>query len=94
MLGAIQFENFEGLTKMPQKAASAWSAIGGGGLAGASYKPLVYVGQQVARGTNHWFIAEQTLTTNPPVKHIVTIAINEFNGVFAVVPDSIDVIIA
>ena len=93
MLGAIQFENFEGLTKMPQKAASAWSAVNNG-LVGASYKPLIFIGTQVAKGTNYWFIAEQTLTTNPPVKHIVTIAINEFNGVFAVVPNSIDVIVA
>lgn len=93
MLGKIEFENFEGLTKMPQKAASAWSAVNNG-LVGASYKPLLFVGTQVAKGTNYFFIAEQTLTTNPPVKHIVTIAINEFNGVFAVVPNSIDVIIA
>lgn len=57
MLGAIQFENFEGLTKMPQKAASAWGAVNNG-LAGASYKPLLFVGTQVAKGTNYWFIAE------------------------------------
>lgn len=92
MLGAIQFENFEGLSKMPQKAASAWSAVGG--IVGASYKPLVYVGTQQVKGVNHWFIAEQTLVTNPPVKHIVTIAINEFNGVYAIVPQSIEVIIS
>lgn len=93
MLGAIEFENFEGLTSMPQSAASAWSAVDGG-ICGASYKPLLYVGKQIVRGINHWFIAEQTLVTNPPVKHIVTIAINEFNGVYAVVPNSIEVIIA
>lgn len=91
-LGKIEFENFEGLTKMPQKAASAWSAVSG--MVGASYKPLVYVGTQQVRGINHWFLAEQTLVTNPPVKHIVTIAINEFNGVYAIVPDSINVLIA
>ena len=48
----------------------------------------------MAKGTNYWFIAEQTLVTNPPVKHIVTIAINEFNGVYAILPSSIEVIIA
>lgn len=96
MLGAIEFENFEGLTSMPQSAASAWSAVDGG-ICGTSYKPLIYVGKQIVRGINHWnhwFIAEQTLVTNPLVKHIVTIAINEFNGVYAVVPNSIEVIIA
>lgn len=93
MFGKIEFENFEGLTKLPQKAASAWAAVDGG-LVGASYKPLLYIGKQTVRGVNHWFIAEQTLVTNPPVKHIVTIAINEFNGVYAIVPSSIEVIIA
>ena len=94
MLGAIQFEDFEGLTSMPQRAASAWSVIGMGGLVSASYKPLLYIGTQMVKGVNHWFIAEQTLVTNPPVRHIVTIAINEFNGVYAVVPGSIEVIIS
>lgn len=93
MLGKIDFENFEGLSTMPQGAASAWSAVDGG-LCGASYKPLLYVGKQQVKGVNHWFIAEQTLVTNPPVKHIVTIAVNEFNGVCAIVPSSIEVIIA
>ena len=92
MFGKIEFENFEGLTSMPQDAATAWSAVEG--LIGASYKPLVYIGKQVARGVNHWFIAEQTLTTNPPIKHIVTLAVNEFNGTCAIVPSSIEVIIA
>lgn len=94
MLGAIQFEDFEGLTSMPQRAASAWSAVENNGLVGASYKPLLYVGTQLVKGVNHWFIAEQTLVTNPPVRHIVTIAVNEFNGVYAIVPSSIEVIIS
>ena len=93
MFGKIEFENFEGLNAMPQKAASAWSAADNG-LCGASYKPLLYIGEQVAKGTNYWFIAEQTLITNQTVKHIVTIAINEYNGVYAIVPSSIEVIIA
>ena len=93
MLGKIEFVEFKGLESMPQKAASAWAAVDSG-LCGASYKPLVYIGKQQVRGVNHWFIAEQTLITNPPAKHIVTIAVNEFNGVFAIVPDSINVIIA
>ena len=89
MFGQIIFENFEGLIKMPQKAASAWSAIEGG-LVGASYKPLVYVGSQQVKGVNHWFIAEQTLMTATPEKKIVTLAINEFNGIYAVIPTSIN----
>ena len=90
-VGAIQFENFTGLTSMPQKAASAWSAVEK--IIGASYKPLLYVGKKLVRGTNHYFIAEQTLSTANPTRRIVKLKINEFNGVFEVVPNSIEEII-
>ncbi|MBO7133305.1 MAG: hypothetical protein J6W06_04010 [Bacteroidales bacterium] len=93
MLGAIKLENFEGLTAMPQKAASAWAAVNAG-IVGASYKPLVFVGTQVVKGVNYWFIAEQTLVTHPPVRRIVTIAINEFEGEYTIVPSSIEVVIS
>lgn len=91
MLGAIKFEDFEGLTTMPQRAASAWGAVEGN-LVGATFKPLLYIGEQVAKGTNYWFIVEETRTTNPPTKHIATLAINEFNGIYSFVPGSIDII--
>lgn len=94
MLGKIEFENFKGLTSMPQDAASAWSALETSGIIGASYKPLLYVGKQQVRGINHWFIAEQTLVTAIPVRHIVAIAINEFDGNYTIVPTSIKVLIA
>lgn len=101
MLGGIQLEEFKGLTSMPQKAASAWIAVEGSGFTGAGYKPLLYVGSQVAKGVNHWFIAEQTLILAQPERHIVKIAVNEFNEkkddgeletVYKIVPHSIEVI--
>ncbi len=102
MLGGIQLEEFKGLTSMPQKAASAWVAIEGG-IVGAGYKPLLYVGSQVVKGINHWFIAEQTLILAQPERHIVKIAVNEFNQktegkdsefetLYKIVPHSIEVI--
>lgn len=91
LFGGFEFENFEGLTKMPQKAASAWVALDGG-IVGAGYKPLLYIGTQVVKGINYWFIAEQTLILEEPVKHIVKVAVNEFNGKYSVVPHSIEVI--
>lgn len=100
MLGGIQLEEFKGLTAMPQKAASAWVAIDGG-IVGAGYKPLLYVGSQLVKGINHWFIAEQTLILAQPERHIVKIAVNEFNEkkddgefetVYKIVPHSIEVI--
>ena len=84
MFGQIQLENFIGLTSMPQKAASAWSGAFDG-LVGASYKPLLYYGKQLVHGVNYYFIAEQTLITNPPIRRIVKLVINELNGEYKLV---------
>ena len=62
---------------MPQDAASAWSAFDGT-MTGAAYKPVAYVGKQIAKGVNHVFLAEQTLITATPERHIVAVKINEF----------------
>lgn len=102
LLGGIQLEEFKGLDKMPQKAASAWVAVEGG-YTGAGYKPLIYVGSQVTKGITHWFIAEQTLILATPERHIVKLAVNEFNKpiegtdgefetVYKLVPHSISII--
>ena len=89
MTGAIKFTDFAGIGDQPQKIASAASAIETAELMGASYKPILYCGTQPVRGTNYWFIAEQTRITNPPKKALVTIAVNEFQGNFEVVNGSI-----
>ena len=85
MTGAIEFNIITDMTKLPQKAASAASAIETAELTGASYKPLMYVGTQVVRGVNYWFICEQTLITAHPKKKIVKLAVNEFQGKFELV---------
>ena len=82
MLGKINLAEFKELTGMPQKAASAWSGFEELGLVGAGYKPLLYLGCQTVKGTNYFFIAEQTLMTNPPARKVVLLAINVFNGKF------------
>ena len=88
IMGAIEFDIHD-CTKgqMPQKYASAWTAAEG--IVGASYKPLITIGNQEVKGTNYWFFAEQTLITATPEKHIVTIAINEFGGNYTLVNGSI-----
>lgn len=88
-VGTIEFNILTDMTKLPQKVASAAAAVEYTELVGASYKPLVYVGKQPTRGTNYWFIAEETLVTHPPQKKIVTLAVNEFQGAFALVGKSI-----
>ena len=92
MVGAIEFNIITDMTKLPQKAASAASAIETAELTGASYKPLMYVGTQIVRGVNHWFICEQTLVTVRPEKHIVKLAVNEFQGKFELVGNKIKTI--
>ena len=48
-LGGITLAEQRGLYSMPQKAASAWCAVED--IIGASYKPLVFVGTQIVKGT-------------------------------------------
>lgn len=90
MLGQIELQILTDLTKVPQHVASAMAAIENSGLVGASYKPLIYGGSQPVRGTNYWFIAEQTLVTATPERHLVKLAVNEFNGEYALVNKSIE----
>lgn len=90
LFGAFELENFEGLKNMPQGATSAWSAVEN--LVGCGYKPLLYVGKQVARGTDYLFVAEQTVVTNPPVRRVISMIINEFQGKYDLVEESIQVI--
>ena len=61
---------------LPQKAASAFAAVTGG-LVGAEYMPVLYVGSQQVHGTNHCIIAVQTLITANPEKRLVKMVINE-----------------
>lgn len=89
MTGGIELAEQKGLTALPQRAASAWSA-GINGICGADYKPLVFVGTQVVKGVNYWFIAEQKLTTRTGERHIVKLAINEFQNVYTLVNGSIE----
>ena len=91
MFGAIEFEEFKGLTKMPQKAATAWDAVDK--LVGAKYLPLLYLGKQLVNGVNHYFIAEQTMMTASPEKNIVLLCVNESGGKFVVIPHSVQKIL-
>lgn len=89
--GKIELEKFEAGGKFPQKAASALTALEG--IVGASYKPILLLGTQIVKGVNYIFLCEQTLITKEPERHIVTLAVNEFNGEYELVNNSIEVII-
>ncbi len=60
---------------LPQKAASAFSAVTGG-LMGADYQPVLYVGSQLVNGMNYCILAIQTLLTANPEKRLVKMVIN------------------
>ena len=83
-VGSIEVIEQQGLTKMPQEAASAW-AFFDGDMTGAGYKPIAFVGTQVAKGTNYIFLAEQTLVLAQSVRHIVIVKVNEFGGKYITV---------
>ena len=87
MLGNIQLENFKELTSMPQKACSAVTD-----LCGALFKPILYVGTQQVHGVNHFFIAEETQITLGGERRLVMLAVNENNGEYALIPQSIVVL--
>lgn len=64
---------------LPQKAQSAFTAVTGG-LVGAEYQPVLYVGSQVVNGTNYCIIAIQTLVEPNAEKRLVKMIINVSAG--------------
>ena len=92
MFGQIQLENFIDDGRLPQKVATIWSGVDWTGLTGAGYKPLLYVGKQVARGTDYVFVAEQTIMSNPIVRRVISFTINCIDGEYDLVEESIEVI--
>ena len=61
---------------MPQKVATAFSALGEQ-LIGAEYEPIAYLGSQVVNGINHAVLAKQILTTGRDTTNVVVIIFNE-----------------
>lgn len=80
LLGGLEVNIITDLSKLPQPIASAASALENTEIVGVGYKPLIYLGKHIVKGVNYCFIAEQTLITREPIKHIVIIEVNEFNG--------------
>lgn len=89
LLGGIEIDIITDLTKLPQRIATAQAELETTELCGASYKALIYLGKQVVRGMNYYFIAEETLSTATPEKHIVLIAVNEFKEEYEIVKSSV-----
>ncbi len=90
MFGKMQLAEYKACG-LEQEAASAWSIFDG--LVGATYKPICYLGRQTVHGTLYWFIAEQSLTTYPPIRRVVKLAIRELDGDYDLLESSIEEII-
>lgn len=91
--GKIQLLEFEEATDFPQKFASASAAVNvnedGEPLVGAHFKILMPLAVQLVHGINYFFLAEETLTTHPPIRRLVVLAVNECDGKFKFVRDSV-----
>ncbi len=91
MFGKMQFAKFKGLGEMEQDVASAASALETAdyGMTGAPhYNPVFFCGKKTVRGVNYAFIAEKTQATNPPLRQLVAIEVNFFDGQYEVVKSS------
>ena len=75
MLGQINLAQFPEC-RLPQKAQSAFDAVFGN-MVGASYKSVLYKGDELVHGMNYYIFAEETIITNPPVRRLVLVCINE-----------------
>ena len=60
---------------LPQKVQSAFTTITGG-LVGADYQPVLYVGSQVVNGTNYCILALQSIVAPNAEKRLVKMIIN------------------
>lgn len=90
ILGTVELEPFKGLTELPQGFASAWDGVKK--LTGAEYTAMLCVAKQkdkTVKGVNYWFIAGQTFTNKDFERHLVFLAINEFEGNYEYVNGSI-----
>lgn len=74
MLGNWNLDEIKSVN-LPQKVASAFTAITGG-LTGAEYMPVLYVGSQPVNGTNYCILAIQTTVLATPIKRLVKMVIN------------------
>ena len=74
ILGSWDISEMKGVN-LPQKAQSAFTAITGG-LVGADYEPVLYVGSQVVNGMNYCILAKQTIITAEPEIRLVKMIIN------------------
>lgn len=83
MVGAWKIEKMQA-AKLPEIVATGFAAVTSD-MVGASYLPVLYVGEQVVRGTNYMIICKQTLSDKSSAEHIVKMVINLFENTWSIV---------
>ena len=86
MFGEIKFVDFDA-ENGPAEAKRAWASVPP--QTGTTFKPIKYFGDQPCKGANYWFLALETTVGNPVSKRFVVLAINSFQGKYAIIPSSI-----
>ena len=74
LFGGIELVN-KPASSLPQDLASAFAEVNGG-LLGATYVPIWYVGTQVVNGINHFLICKEIRITKEQKTCIVALVIN------------------
>lgn len=83
MVGAWKIEKMQAVS-LPEIVATGFAAVTND-LVGASYIPVLYVGEQVVSGTNYMIICKQTLSDRSATEHIVKMVINLFQNNWSIV---------
>ena len=89
LYGKVQLFDFEECVDYPQELASAASAISSEELCGAKYKVILPLAVQVVQGVNYIFLVEESFSSTPPARRLITLAVNSFEGKFTLVKESI-----
>lgn len=64
------------VNRLPQKVATAFGKVQET-IIGATYEPVAYLGSQIANGTNHAVLAQQTIANSTGTKNAVILKFNE-----------------
>lgn len=83
MVGTWKIEKMQEAS-LPEIVATGFATVTRD-LVGASYLPVLYVGEQVVKGINYMIICKQTLSDKSATEHIVKMVINSFQNDWSIV---------
>ena len=75
LVGGYELANMEPCN-LPDPVATGFQEVMGG-MVGATYTPVLYVGSQLVHGTNYMVICKQTLAAAGAPEHLVELVLNQ-----------------